>query len=540
MVVPALSETASAKTAEPPFVQPPWTLLHANFGVFFASLRNEAGHRLRVDDHQEEWAELFQQERLLCLMAPRDHGKSWTDIAYLLWRVWRHNRDPLTGLLLDDLPDGTFEAVLFSATLPQAETFFEQFQNLFLATGNGWLFTDLMPSRVGRRRDVWGKRRVALRNLSRIIIRGYRSSSRGLHPTLIVLDDVLNDTNTLTKYQRDRTWTYFVGTILPMNPSQIIIVGTAFHFDDLLHRLKPNPAKPVQLKLGNYLVAFAWHKYRAINWTTGECLWPWKHNRADLEGKRRLDALQFAREYQNDPVDDSASLFPTTLTGKALTAGELLTFLHVYRKNAGEYVVGGMDLAISAGANADYTVLMIAVFSTITGKIRLLNAYRRHGLGLDDQLGLLRLAVRAFDLDVAIVEENVFQKWLLQEAVKDPLLNHRVLGHRTGGEKADLAQGVPSLRIGLENDRWVIPMGDEESAAFGSTWQVEMAAYGYKDGKLMGVGEHDDTVMATYFLQRGIRWIEDVLRKADANREEIVMAEDLGIYERVRIGPAYP
>lgn len=504
-------------------------LMYVSFAFFMSELKNEAGDYLRVDVHTEEWCGYFQNTSLLCLLAPRDHGKSVTNICYLLWRVWRHNRDPLTGDLMRGNPMGKFEAVLFSDTVPQAEIFFETFQNIMLA--NPDIFADIAPG--SHRGDVWSKRRVRLVNLASVIIRGYRTSTRGLHPDLIVLDDVLNDQNTLTQYQRDKVWRYFVGTLIPMNAKQYVIIGTAFHRDDLLHRLAPVKDKPVVLTVGNRRVRFTWKKYRSINWDTKTVLWPFRHDAFALAGQRSLDALLFAREMQNDPVDDASSMFPTTLTGKAKRPD--LQFQPVFARDVGEYVIGGMDVAISNAVGADYTVLWVATWNRFTGRCRVLWGVRERGLEFDQQVDLLKSMVRTYGIDLVIVEENNFQKWLHQRLSKLPETAGRVLGHRTGQEKADFTDGVPSLRLVLENQLWDWPTGDEKSAELFAIWQEEMAAYGWKDGKLMGVGQHDDTVMAWYMLDRARKLIEEWTWKAESEGPEQVWAEDMGI-EPVRIG----
>lgn len=209
--------------------------------VLMSSLCDEQGRPLFVGPHQEEWLDLFRRRRRLVVLAPRDHGKSVCVAAYLLWCVWRHNRHADTGRLLAGRPEGSFEAVLWSATLDQAIHLYEKVRELMLA--NEWLFLDVLPD-VGRAsrvsvRDAWSRKRTRLRNGFEFSVRAFRTSTRGLHPDLIILDDVLNDENSLSSYQRDRTWRYLAGTILPMNPKKLIIVGTAFHHDDLLHKLDP-------------------------------------------------------------------------------------------------------------------------------------------------------------------------------------------------------------------------------------------------------------------------------------------------------------
>jgi hypothetical protein len=56
---------------------------------------------------------------------------------------------------------------------------------------------------------------------------------------------------------------------------------------------------------------------------------------------------------------------------------------------------------------------------------------------------------------------------------------------------------------------------------------------GYRDGRLGGVGEHDDMVVAGWLVEVAIQVVEDARRRDP--EEELVGMEELGI-ERVRIG----
>jgi hypothetical protein len=135
---------------------------------------------------------------------------------------------------------------------------------------------------------------------------------------------------------------------------------------------------------------------------------------------------------------------------------------------------------------------------------------------------------------LGFVEENGFQRWLRQELLRFPETAHVVLGHRTGSEKANLGDGIPAMKIVMQNGLWEWPTGDEESTRLISILQAELSAFGWKDGKLQGVGEHDDTVMALWFIEKAARTVDQWFRQQPTY--EIVTAEDLGI-PRVRISP---
>jgi hypothetical protein len=159
-------------------------------------------------------------------------------------------------------------------------------------------------------------------------------------------------------------------------------------------------------------------------------------------------------------------------------------------------------------------------------------------VGFHEQVQLIRDACGRFEVDIGFVEDNGFQVWLLAEVRRDPRMSGVIFGHSTGREKRSLEQGIPSLKIDLTTGLWngSLPTGDHESAAYAAVFRTEAAAFTWKDGKLMGIGEHDDTVMSLWLADLAARL---QLERLGQNLEpEIVTMEDLGI-EPVKIGPDY-
>jgi hypothetical protein len=470
----------------------------------------------------------------LALLAPRSHGKSTTAIAFVLWQCWRHGRDPATGQPIVG-PVGRYSVVLFSATREQAAALFATLRDLVAA--NPALFGTPGPGGTG---GVirWSAKHVGFANGAEISTRAYRISSRGIHPDLLVLDDVLSDANSLGSHQRDLTWRYLVATLLPMHPGRIVIVGSAFHADDLFHRLAP-------LADGAAVHGFAWVRYAALNEEDGTALWPGHHPASELTAFRDAEPTVFSREYQNEPRDDAASIFPYELTGRALEAGRELTFVPFYDKPPGELIMLGADFAISEKAGSDSTVILVTAVDWATGRRRLLFAERHKGFDILDDVERFVALCRRYRVDVGVVEQNGFQKFLLDALRPYPDVFSRIHGHTTGREKGDPVDGVLGLKLVLRQGDWVLPSGDEESRRFGRIWQAEMAAFGWTDGRLRGLGEHDDTVLAMWFVELANRYARDLLDRAEDNR--VYTLEDLGIRsyrisaewdaEEARLGP---
>lgn len=65
-------------------------LVRENLATFLSELRDVDGTAFGVPAHQEVWCRLVVANPRLCLLAPRDHGKSTIAIAFILWQFLRH------------------------------------------------------------------------------------------------------------------------------------------------------------------------------------------------------------------------------------------------------------------------------------------------------------------------------------------------------------------------------------------------------------------------------------------------------------------
>ena len=506
----------------------------ASFPAFLRALQDARGVPLDLPQHIEDWALLMDRERLLCLMGPRDHAKTVTALAYIGWNLWRHNRDQW-GRILDGLPEGNYEAVYFSATMPLALERVDLLRQFL--TDNVHIFGDILPTRtssaLGEFRQAWSRTRIRLRNGAIILPKSIGSTTRGLHPALIVADDIVTDRNSMTTLQRNRVWRYLIGTIYPMvGPiGQLMVLGTPQHQQDALHRLRESPG-------------WCWVKYRAADFDNEVALWPERYSIKQLAALRATDPLLFAREYQMDPRDDITSLFPYALTGQALVPGTFVRPYPPHSRRVGERILLSGDLAVSEEVGADYTVFLVVAYDPVTLKRRLLYAHREKGIGFDDMVMLVRDLCREFAVDIGVIEDNVFQRWLRQHLARYAETATRIFGHTTGVEKQNLTDGIPGMKLALQGNLWEVPSGrdldgniiDPVANDFAAVWRSELNAFGYMDGKLLGIGEHDDCVIATWMMERAIRLLEAFMPKE--GDPDVVYGDDLGI-KRVQIGGAY-
>jgi hypothetical protein len=132
---------------------------------------------------------------------------------------------------------------------------------------------------------------------------------------------------------------------------------------------------------------------------------------------------------------------------------------------------------------------------------------RKKGMGFSSQLRWIEDLLQPYHaaeqmVEVRIESNQMQQAWPSELAATTDL---PIRGHKTGVEKNSLAKGVPSLRPLLENGKLRIARGDAYSQEQTDILVGEMQAFGWINGKLQGVGRHDDAVMALWLADCAVR-----------------------------------
>lgn len=218
---------------------------------------------------------------------------------------------------------------------------------------------------------------------------------------------------------------------------------------------------------------------------------------------KEVGSLLYGREYQTSPRTSASTLFPRELFVPMLRPQQ--QHVRNYRVPAGlenrTALVQAWDLAWSEKIGGDYLVCMTATVDLVTGQRRLLSIRRWQRLSFTEQCQLIEDQWRAFRADIVVIESDAAQQVWHQHLARTTAVP--VVQHDAGG-KRDLQFGVPGLLIQFENKKWEIPyardgMGWDET----ENMLTEFEAFGFNDGKLEGVGEHDDTVMCFWHLSWG-------------------------------------
>lgn len=444
---------------------------------------------LEIGPHIVAWGDLVATHRRIAINAARDHGKSTIfTYAYPIWRAWS---------------EPGCEIYLFSNTTEQAR---EYVDIIIYGRNNlkGMLdipeLQHMVPSPEDTRRDArlrLNKEDVRFKNGSRIRSVGYGKSIRGRHPKYIVLDDPLNDEDMWSDVTRKKNIEYFKSAITNMVPpnGQMIVVGTPYHAADLYGWLRKNPL-------------YKFCRFPGI-YTDGKgverALFPWRWSIARLKEKRvEIGSVSFAREILCQPISDDISIFPYHLfpkcfdplsvcgvPGRTLHARGLRTYM-------------GVDIARSSSVGADYFVIFVMAYDPKDGTHIVMDIRRSRGLAFRDQLEEIKRAAELYEPDLIFIESNAMQQVYTDEMRRTtdlPVKEFVTLATN----KYPLDRGVPSLRILLENQKIVIPRGDAASCVLTDVWIDEATQFGFIDGKLQGIGEHDDTVMAWWFVCEAIK-----------------------------------
>jgi predicted phage terminase large subunit-like protein len=162
--------------------------------------------------------------------------------------------------------------------------------------------------------DEWSQDRITLKRTDTNIkgptvwAAGIESNLVGSHPDIIILDDVVNRDNTMTREQIEKVILRYRDLLDLLEPGgQFMVIGTRWVMEDLYGWILDRENNV----LGSYNVM----RKRAYegNLTTGEIesfLWPEKFSEKMLKDLlREKGAYEFSAQYLNDPVPDEDATF---------------------------------------------------------------------------------------------------------------------------------------------------------------------------------------------------------------------------------------
>lgn len=432
--------------------------------------------------HHIEWGNLVQMYNKLCVIAARDHGKSFFfSFAYLLWKLYRYEKSnnyriapkeyklSKLGMLI------TNEFGLAKHLLSMVK---DEIEN------NDLLREKLFPG--NGKQYKWAETEIITKHGAGLVVKSYGSKMRGFHPGYVVLDDFMNDSVIYSEEQRKKFISIFQSVVMNalIPGGQAINVGTPYSNKDLFAELKDKKAWKV-------------FEYPAI-FPDGTVLWPERHNiESIIEKKDSQGSLIFSREILCRPISSDSTIFPWSILQRSFIGMDEYTVVNNIWSHPKKFsrVAIGCDFGISSGVGADYSVF-ITLGVDENNCYWLLNMWRERGVTYNEQLANLKRLNTDFKPDVIFVETNQMQAIFAQGAKEAGL---PIVEHTTGVNKHDLRTGLPGLAILFEQGKFKFPRGDQKSIDVSDTICLELSTVTWTDkGRLEGVGAHDDCCMSLW------------------------------------------
>lgn len=405
----------------------------------------------------KEWLDMADENEKVAIECAREHHKTSFFLNYILYKLWNNDN---------------FDCIYFSATHAQAKSKLEELELLW-KRNRDWL--NLEPSQ-----EAWSKTYKKFENGSSIKAEGWGSAVEGAHVQLIVLDDILQERGGMSD---EEVWEFYAQIVSPMVTAsgKTILVGTKKRRGDIFDRIEKNKE-------------WVHEKYPS---TPNNVIFPEKWPKHRLEAKKReMGSRYFNREFGLEVIIEDEVLIPPSWNEQNRDPD--LEYPDSLGQGTGGMNVLGFDPAISP--TGDYAAFF-AVRLLDDGTRRVLHVSRQRGLTLSDMMVKLQSLDTKFNFQSIVIEQNSFQKLIVQEAVESTSLP--IEGHTTGKSKSDPSEGIPRIAVQFENGKYLYPYKEHDDIEKTDMVHDALNSLKYDKGKI--VNNHTpDIVMAKYLAEQAL------------------------------------
>ena len=436
-----------------------------NFPYFFEKV---LGYEL-ADFHQE-WLDFVHNTKRTVIICSRDHGKS---VFFHAWCAFQ--------LCFQEPP---YQMLYISSNHKQTMVHMKDIDRMF---------TNVPHLKRFKPTQGWAVGAMRLTNGNEILERSVGSQIRGLHPQEIIIDDPLKEFS-IAAIQRVTDW--FWGDMIPTlhHTASLRMVGTPFTYTDIFAQLEENPAYDVL-------------RYPAIK-ADGTALWGnrWSLDKLE-ERKMEIGSMKFTREYLCVPISTNTMLFDPE---HIKACQNKYASLHSSAREGYRYYIG-YDPAISA--NGDYTVMMVIEVDEDMNK-QVVHMLRAKGLDFREHITHIMNLCKRFQPEIVMIETNTFAKAFAMELknISDFPVREFTMSRK---KKEEI---ILNLQMNIDNHKLVLPMQDETSRAVTAQIIQELGAFGINaNGKIEGVGAHDDIVIALALANYATKQFSDTFLDIDGS-----------------------
>ena len=345
---------------------------------------------LKVTDFHKEWLDLFENNRFISILAPRGHGKSSILSGYLTWKIVTNpNIRILIVTLNQDMADRMMSVI--QKNLEKNEKLISIFGKQ--RTYDDWSRSSLTVAPCTRTRT----------KESTVQVVGITASMVGGHYDIIVLDDIVDDRNSKTKYRRNEIINWYNQTLTPMvipKTGKIIIIGTRWHQDDFYAYVASLPSYTQRI-------------YKALieepkDDKEAKVLWPEMYPYEELmKIKRSHGNVAFMMQYQNTYVSDETAPIKWEWINDAVN-----NFRYPERPYS---IFIGVDLA-SKGEESDYFAMSVVALKD--GVYYLIDGFRGK-LTMRQQFDIITDFYQEYQPIRIGVEQAAQQKIIVDQLIED-------------------------------------------------------------------------------------------------------------------------
>ena len=346
---------------------------------------------------------------------------------------------------------------------------------------------------------------------------------------IIIIDDLVNQVNSMTELQRLKVIDWFYTTILPVlvPGGRIVYLGNTWHQDDLVARLLKDPQfdyrkkRPAIIHESNH--PELWEQWASIILDESlevlirkqkaeafyqehkdlmeegvEVLWKERWSYKELYLKRLSNSYAFERMYQCDPANRPNQRIRDEWIEEAIRKGAKYK---LQRKPHTDVTISiscsGLDLAISEEESSDDTVLLtLDKVQFGSGELKagdfIIRNIERGKFSPNEVRVKLKDHLDNDGVQGCRVETVGYQDAIRRD-MSDLGYTEKITGYHTGGEKNDPDIGVNSLAILLELGMLIMPSDASDPNTSKLISQLANEMRSFPDGHT------GDSLMALWF-----------------------------------------
>lgn len=499
----------------------------------------------RVADHQANWFNILADDSYnkIAEAAPRGHLKTTSfSVDFPLWKMQ---------------DDHNIRILLVSAAESQSQSFLREIVGHIERNQD---YVDFAGQLKPKSPEKWSGREIIITR-DKVDLKDPTISTVGVGGTIlskradiIICDDILNIDNTKTFEQRQKMKDWFHQVLLPVlvPGGRVIVVGTVWQKEDLLHELLADASYDYRNKL-----------QAIISWPERMDLWDeWYRIRMGGTQRSKIDAeyffvanrdemhrgvkvlweafpfkllyglwrsnrVAFEKAYQNNIISREDQRFKEEWLERAKARGtnlRLVKSLTQDQRKEMKVLTQGIDLAAKPKEGADDNANLTLGLRRMDDMFQVLGLERGKYTP-----ALWRNSISdmndGFLPDKILVESNAYQVSLQMDMAEK---NLPIEAFNTGGEKFDPYIGVESLAIIFENDRMILPYDKTDPTTIALIDQL------VDELRQFPVGHTGDSAMALWFAYTAMR---SIMAKSQGSSGFIQMVQQ-GIKEIKEAAPA--